>query len=317
MKILFLFLHSDHFDYIADYLLFGLRKLGHTVVDAPRRKAHYESLPNVNKLHQQILVGPDPIDRSKHYDLDEFDAIIAENASLFMANENKDILRQLIKLEIPRVALLGNDTLNRGPLPNVRLDYRCKMAIREKCLQATTIALPYVDDFPLHFTIPREYCIHTPPQHKMGSVFFSMGLNTPMRREYANNFTNRQYDDLNQYFSAIRQHRFGISIWGGGILCQRDSELAGNTLLCRAKFQRYTREYDPFDYIDGVDMLEFSDLEELKQKVAYYDANHQAYKQLLGACYEKTIKYFTAEAQAERLLSWAMGKNQEGHHFMS
>ncbi len=306
MKILFLFINGDHFDYIADYLLYGLRKLGHTVVDFPRRRAHYEPLPSVVPIHRQILVGADPVDRSQGLTLSEFDAIIAENPLVLISNKNQDVLGQIMRLDVPRVALLGNDPLNRGPEPNIRLDCRCKMAIREKCLQTPLVALPYADDFPLHFTVPRELCTYVPPGERPEQIFFSMGLNTHARREYAKHIINQQHEVLQDYIRAIRRHRFGISIWGGGILCQRDGELAGNTLLCRARFPRYSREYDPWDYVDGVDFIEFADMEDLKSKVAFYDANPGAYEALLKACYEKTLKCFTAEAQAERLLAWAM-----------
>jgi hypothetical protein len=180
------------------------------------------------------------------------------------------------------------------------------MAIREKCLQTSLVALPYADDFALHFVVPREHCVHVPLAERPEHVFFSMGVNTRVRKDYAQHFVNQQFADAHEYFQAIRRHRFGISIWGGGILCQRDGELAGNTLLCRARFPRYTREYDPLDYADGMDCIEFADLEDLKSKMAHYEANPAEYERLLQACYEKTMNCFTAEAQAERLLQWAL-----------
>jgi hypothetical protein len=306
MNILFLFTDGDHFDYIADYTMYGLRRLGHAVLDIPRRRAHYEPLDSINIIHRQIVVGSDPVDRSVAYRLEDFDLIIAENPCLFMTGPSKEMLAQMMHLPAPRIALLGNDPINQGPLPNVRLDYRCRMAIREKCLQTSTVALPYVDDFPLHFVIPSEYCRYVPPSERSEGAMFSMSLNTRRRSEYAKHFTNQQYEDCREYFDAIRRHRYGISIWGGGVLCQRDSELAGNTLLCRARFAKYTRDYDSFDHIDDVDSIEFSDIDDLKNRMAYYDAHPDDYERLLKACYEKTMKYFTAEAQAQRLIEWAV-----------
>jgi len=306
VNILFLFTDGDFFDYIADYTMYGLRKIGHTVVDAPRRRAHYEPLEIVNPIHREILAGPDPVDRARSYDLSEFDLVIAENPSIFMLNQNRQALARIMSLPVPRLALLGNDAINRGPQPNVRLDYRCRMAIREKCLQSPMVALPYVEDFALHFVVPRALCAYVPPAERTEGAFFSMGLNTLRRREYAKHFENRQYDTADHYFSAIRRHRYGISVWGGGVLCQRDGELAGNTLLCRAAFSQYTRDYDPFDYVDGVDFIEFADVDDLKQRMTFYDAHPAEYEVLLKACYDKTVRFFTAEAQAQRLLDWVV-----------
>jgi hypothetical protein len=319
MKILYLFTSSEFSEYIADYLLYGLRKNGHFVLDYPKREKVYSERKtpksSVDSSFHSGLCGTDPIENRNNINISKFDLIIAENAGIFFKifkfwkkKSNQDLLKTIFSKEKPIICLLTNDVDGR-PLPNLRLNKKgIKMAIREKCLQKNNINIPS-NDFPLFFMVKEENCKYVPPLERTEGVFFSMRIykNTRERREFSNYFINNySYKSLDEYFKAIRKHKYGISIFAGGLLCQRDPELGGNTLLCRMRINEWISP--EFDYKNGKNCIEFWDIKDLREKIDYYNDNLEEYEKILKECYNHTIEFFTASAQSKRLIEW--GKKQ-------
>lgn len=320
LKILYLFSSATHSDYIADYLLLGLRELGHDVIDYPKRLPLYEdTFEKINHFYRKnihrVICGKDPVLNRENFDIDTFDLIIAENAGIFLnlfhfwqKKENQNLISCIKKKKKIVVSLLGNDTFWSGIMPTVRYDKdNFKMAIREKCFQPKHIRINK-EDYPLYFTVKEENCKYVPPKERNKDVFFSMGIAGKKRTKYSKHFENKyDFKTLDTYFEAIRKHRYGITIYLGGFLCQRDPELGGNTLLCRLRKRGWISTY--LDYKDGKSCLEFSSIKELKKKMNYFNNRPQDYEQILKNCHNHTSKYFTCKAQAKRLVEWALKSN--------
>lgn len=320
LKILYLFSSPNHGDYIADYLLFGLRELDHDVIDYPKRLPLYEdSFEQIDHFYRKnihrAICGRDPVLNRENFNIDTFDLIIAENAGIFLnlfnfwnTKENQNLIKDIKRKKKIVVSLLGNDTFWPNVMPTVRYDKNnFKMAIREKCFQPRNIKIKK-EDFPLFFTIKEENCKYIPSEERIKDVFFSMAIAGKKREKYAKYYENKyDYKTFDSYFEAIRKHKYGITIYLGGFLCQRDPELGGNTLLCRLRKKRWNSP--DIDYKDGKTCLDFSNIRELRKKMNYYNKYPQDYGQLLKNCYNHTVKYFTCKAQARRLVEWVIENN--------
>ena len=288
VNIIFYSLKGDRSDYLTDGLLYGLKKL-YDVIDFPKRTVLYKDSKggfyNDKKLwHFGSLV--DNVDR-KHFI--EPDLIIYDSSASYKLSK------------FPFICLLTNDPLSRDPYPNVRINK--PMAIREKCMQSDEINRNDINDFPLYFTTFKEDCEYVDSSLRKG-VWVSFLFSTKEREEIAEEFGNTIYHNKEDYYNSLRKAKYGISVYGMGFLCQRDAEIGGNCLLCRKKHERWI--YTEWDYKDGETCIEFSTIEELKEKMKYYDEHPKEYERLLKNCYEHTVKYFTHEAQAKRLVDWAI-----------
>lgn len=300
MKILFLNSNTKYGDYITDALMYGLILEGHDVLDFPKRQQCYKDCPpnyfstrgfwhygwikeDINKDKRNILGES----------FKEFDLVICDNASLYSENFNKNI-----------ICLLTNDPITRAPMPNIRIDK--SMGIKEKCLQSEEVNDNNYNDFPLNHTVLKEDCHFVPIDKRSEEVFMSMSIYGDVRKEFAHHFENKKFANKDDYFNAIRKAKYGISIYGEGYNCQRDPELGGNTLLCKYKHPKWV--YDETSYRDGVNCIEFSSYDELMKKIEYFNSHPEEYNKLLKACYIHTIKYYTMDGQARRLLEWKMKK---------
>ncbi len=317
IRILYLFGSPNHGDYIADYLFLGLRQLGFDLIDYPKRLPLYEdSFEKIEHFYKKTIhkaiCGEDPVLTRENLDIDSFDLIIAENAGIFLdlfrvwrTKERQNLIKSIIKKKKVVVSLLGNDTFWPNLLPTVRYDKdNFKMAIREKCFQPKNIRINK-DDFPLYFMVKEENCKYKPPRERSKDVFFSMSTAEKKRKKYNKYFENKfNHKTIKDYFGAIRKHKYGISIYQGGFLCQRDPELGGNTVLCRLRKKGWIPPI--IDYKDGKTCIEFSNIRELRKKMKYYNSRPQEYEKLLKNCFNHTLNNFTCKAQAKNLVEWAL-----------
>ena len=177
------------------------------------------------------------------------------------------------------------------------------MAIREKCMFNDEINRKDINDFPLYFTTFEEDCKYVDSSLREG-VWAGFLFSTKEREEVIKEFGNTKYHTKEDYYNSLRKAKYGISVYGMGFNCQRDVEIGGNCLLCRKKHEKWIPT--KWDYKDGETCIEFSTIKELKEKMKYYDEHPKEYEKLLRSCYNHTIKYFTHEAQAKRLIEWRM-----------
>jgi len=293
VNIIFYSLSGSRSDWMTDGLLYGLKKL-YNVIDIPKRKSLYEDssknnfYANRNFWHFGDLV--DDVNREKYI---KPDLIIYDSAVLYKQSD------------IPSICLLTNDPLETGatPYPSIRVDKT--MAIKEKCMWNDKINRKDIKDFPLCDTTFKEDCKYVDSSLRKG-VWVAFLYPTKEREEIIKEFGNTKYDTKEDYYNSLRKAKYGISVYGLGFYCRRDVEIGGNCLLCKQRHPKW--EYTKFDYKDGETCIEFSTIKELKEKVKYYDEHPKEYEKLLKNCYDHTIKYFTHEAQAKRLLIWVMNK---------
>lgn len=285
-KVVFYSLQGSRNDYLADGLLYGLKKL-YNVIDIPKRLVLYKDSKSGFYEHKKLWHFRSLTDDVNRKPFIKPDLIIFDSAVLYKESD------------VPSVCLLTNDPLNRAPYPNVRIDK--PMAIREKCMHADEINRKDIKDFPLYFTTFKEDCEYVGPNLRKGN-WVSFLFPTKEREEIVKEFGNTRYATKEDYYNSLRKAKYGISVYGLGFLCQRDAEIGGNCLLCRKKHKKWV--YTEWDYKDGKTCIEFSTIKELKEKMKYYDEHPKEYERLLKNCYEHTIKYFTHEAQAERLVNW-------------
>ena len=291
VNIVFYSLKGSRSDYLTDGLLYGLRKL-YNVIDIPKRLVLYkDSYKNNFYTNRNLWHFGDLVDDVKRKVVKP-DLIIYDSAILYKQSN------------IPSVYLLTNDPLETGktPYPNVRIDK--PMAIREKCMWNDEINRKDMNDFPLYFTTFKEDCKYVESLRE--GVWVSFLSPKKQREEIIKEFGNTKYDTKEDYYNSLRKAKYGISVYGLGFLCQRDVEIGGNCLLCRKRHEKW--EYTEFDYKNGKTCIEFSTIKELKEKMKYYDEHPKEYERLLKNCYEHTIKYFIHEAQAKRLVKWAMNQ---------
>ena len=300
-RILFLSLIGTHSDYIADALFYGLKEVGHEVIDLPKRECLYKDSLSSNYYKERNLWHGMFYDkdfninkRTKNVNVASFDYIICDNAKI--VNDNPVLLSVKNKL----IVLQTNDPFTRAPLPNIRVDF--PMAIKEKCLQDDIVNRKDIIDFPINHTVPEKYVEFVPREKRELEVFFSMSIYGDLRKQFADEFTNLKCDNPEQYFYQLRKHKYGISIIGEGYNCQRDAEIAGNCVLCKYKHPTWT--YDETSFRDGINCIEFSSLQELKDKIKYYNEHTDEYDKILKAGFKHVMKYLTSEIQAERLLEW-------------
>lgn len=299
-KILFLFLNGNHSDYIADALFYGLKEVGHNVLDFPKRECLYKD-SNVSNYYKERKLW-----HGMFYDTDfnknKRDKIVLTNFDFIICDNPKILELQPILKEVKNklIVLQTNDPFTRAPQPNIRVDF--PMAIKEKCLQDNIVNNTSIQDFPINHTVPEKYVEFVTREKRELGVFFSMSIYGKLREEFADEFVNLKCDSPEQYFKQLRLHKYGISIMGEGYNCQRDAEIGGNCLLCKYRNPKWI--YDETSYRDGINCIEFSDMKELKDKIEYYDSHPEEYDKLLKACYKHTMKYLTSEVQAERLLEW-------------
>jgi len=299
MKILFLSTNNVYGDYITDALMYGLIKAGHEVIDIPKRQQMYKNCaPNYfttrGYWHCAYL---EDRDINRNVNSDEVDLIIMDTPKLY--NEDYDIIKNKV------ICLLTNDPITRAPMPNIRAPKGIAMAIKEKCLQSDDINIE-ANDFNINHTVDEVDCKLIPFEERREEVFMSMSIYGDVRKELSKHFTNQWGLKKEDYFNTMRKYKYGISVMGEGYNCQRDPELGGNTLLCKYKHPNW--KYDETSYTDGVNCIEFSSVDELKEKMAYYNTHPDEYNKLLKACYEHTIKYLTHKNQAERLIEWMKEK---------
>lgn len=308
MKILFLN-DGDHSDYITDGLIHGLRLNGNYVMDYPKRKSLYKnetSYYSVRGLWQGNWEDDTyEKDRDDYHSLnvDSYDLIICDNPQAFFL---APLLAAKRKHREKVVCLLTNDPITRAPLPNVRMDKVTPMAIKEKCLQIPEVNVKTINDFPINHLVLEEDCNITNPNRN--GVLFSMSLNNPKRIEYSQYFENKKFKTKEDYFYALRKSKYAVSIYADGYNCQRDPEIAGNTVLC--KLRRSDWVYDESSYTDGITCIEFSSIDELRRKLTFLDNNPELYNKLLRQGYEHTLKYYGVKSQANKFLEWC--KNVRG-----
>jgi hypothetical protein len=273
MNILFRSLDGNRSDYITDGILVGLRQLGHKVMDVPLRESIYKNKPNWYSVRGLWHFGHN----EKTKDVVSFkniDLIICDSASINTVEEKSIIY------------LMTNDPITRQPYPDVFVPK--PMAIKESYMYDRK----NINDFELHHTVDKDDCVYTEPEKKQG-VFVSFLNMSNLREEVAKEFGNIRYTNKKDYYDAISNE---------GTDCQRDAEVAGNTLLCIARHPK--RKYDEASYKDMVNCIEFSSVEELKAKMKLCDDIPELYERLLKACYKHTIEFRTHDAQARRLIEW-------------
>jgi len=303
MKLLFLFADENHCDYAFDGLYIGAVNSGHTVDALPlplglcnANEKHFYT--RVNGFFKDYLKGKiAPIKQLR----DDYDAIIFESAGIpykLFPFYKQYGFTQLWNSSIPKCCVLGNDPFTSQPLPNLRYDYKCKMAIREKALQTPIVNLPYSADFPLHFTIPQAWLGGNDQREK--DYFFSMSPSNPVRKEFSQKFLNQHYTNIGEYLNAIRRHKFGLSIFGDGIECQRDVELGGNTLLAIYKHARSV--YDG-SYFTTDNAIYYSSYESLIEQTKALEKSGE-YENMRKKCFEFTKQNLTCESQLYKLLDW-------------
>jgi len=312
MKIVFHSLNNKNGSFGVDSLFHGLHKLGHEIIDLPKREQCYadggDNYFTRRGFWRTKWIKDDPLNglRHKYSDdglyinlLKEADLILYDNAQLYlhMLKKNPFINKFLTKT----VCMLTNDGYTRAPLPNIRMDKKTPMLIREKSIQAPNINIPEINDFNLVFCIDEQDCFYTKPSDKTKGVFMSMSLYGD-RKEYAKEYNNQFKLNKNDYYSKMRQHKYGLSCPGQGFKCQRDSELGGNTLLCIYKQPKW--DYSFNDYRGGVNCIEYESLKDLKEQIKYYDEHDDEYEKLLKACYEHTLKYCTKKSQVKEIIRW-------------
>jgi len=310
MKILFLFADENHCDYACDGVYIGLKNLKHIVHAVPIPMALYKAKPEhfysrVNGFYKNYFVDNEPI---THNILDnDYDAIFMESAGvpykLFpFYRKSSPHLDRLLNSSIPKCCLLGNDTFTYQPLPNVRYDYKCKMAIREKQLQTPIVNVPYINDFPLHFTVPEAWIKYVPEKERSKDMFLSMSPSNAARKDICTHFPLQHYNELSTYIGKIREHRYGISVYGDGFTCQRDAEIGGNSLLCIQSHPKWEGESG---YYGNCEAIYFNDYNDLVKRIAELEKNGE-YEAQLKRCYQFTKENLTCEAQAEKLLRWTL-----------
>jgi len=307
MKILFLFADENHCDYACDGVYIGLKNLKHIVDAIPLPMALYKAKPEhfysrVNGFFKNYF-NYEPL--YSHLKTD-YDAIFMESAGVpykcFPFYKNNDAFDKLLKSDIPKCCLLGNDTFTYQPLPNVRYDYKCKMAIREKQFQTPLVNVPYINDFPLHFTVPQNWIKYIPEKERTKDIFFSMSPSNSARQDIATYLPLQHYETLSGYINAIREHKYGISVYGDGYTCQRDAEIGGNSLLCLYKHPKWKGESG---YYSENNAIYFNDYTDLKRQVSDIERKGE-YEEYLKRCYTFTEQNLTCEAQAEKLLEWTI-----------
>jgi hypothetical protein len=300
-----LFTDANHCDYIFDSLYIGAILGGHTVHCYPKPNGLYNCgstlfYSRVNGFFKNILSNYTPIEQID----DDYDAIIFESAGipyrLFPTYKEINMSR-LWNSSTPKVCVLGNDTFTYQPLPNMRYDYHCKMAIREKYLQTPIVNTPFTDDFPLHFTIPRSW-IRRGNEQPQKSFFFSMGLSNPTRKEIGQYFINQHYTALEAYLHAISNHKYGISIFGDGLECQREPEIGANTLLA---IYQHPRSIIDSSYYNSDNSILFKSYDDLIAQTKMLE-HTGSYEELRKKCMEFTAQNLTCESQLTRLLRWLL-----------
>jgi hypothetical protein len=172
------------------------------------------------------------------------------------------------------------------------------MAIREKALQTPIVNLPYSADFPLHFTIPQAWLGGNDQREK--DYFFSMSPSNPVRKEFGQKFLNQHYTNLGEYLNAIRKHRYGISVYGDGVECQRDPEIGGNSLLAIYKHNTNNTTKGYYTTDNSISFTSYDDL--LVQTKDLVKSGE--YENMRKKCFEFTKQNLTCESHVEKLLDW-------------
>jgi hypothetical protein len=299
MKILMLGIDPNWRDYIYDFLIHGFRAAGHTVTDCPKTSIVYKDTKNkyYTIAHKAIMMD----DIYQHELTTDYDYCFLESAGILLDkypfwHDKREFLHDVIKRG-NFCTLLGNDPFTRQPLYNgIYPSLEGKIAIREQQSQnIITFNKPY---FPLQFMVPEEYCQFSADNKRENKYFASFGYMNNIRRQLLPSFKNKRFFDPESYYAEIRNSKFGISIAGDGVLCQRDPEIMANSILCRYDHSGYKYEEDNCIYWKSIKDLEY--------QTEYLMQDEVTYKRMLEASYKEVLAKFTTKAQAQNLLSWCL-----------
>ena len=250
-----LYLTDQYLDYLSDEVLYGLRiLLGENVVDYPKKEILYSA--SKGKIPASMVwangatafglpeISVDREDIAKKIESGFFDLIINSNCWRIHSPVYKNL-----------VVLDGQDhhLLNPTYLGKVVGYFKRELLWDVNDVDQIQFALPdhLVDDSAL-------------PKTKLTHASFS--VYPGLRKEISDLYGTRFIDDWHEYMLDIKRSWFGISPKGAGYDCQRHYEILGNAVLCiylDRRAPKILRE----QFVDGVNCLTFSTVEELKRKI--------------------------------------------------
>jgi len=112
------------------------------------------------------------------------------------------------------------------------------------------------------------------------------------------NFAKIRLSD-DEYFRTLTQSFVSVSSWGGGRWCYREWEVLANRVLCFVQSPTFVCSNKPED---GVDWVEYSDMNEFKEKMDYYLKNKELCIEIGNNGYNHALKYHTSKYKVYNIL---------------
>ena len=251
-----LYLTDGRPDYLADDLLYGLRRLlDADLVDYPRKDVLYANSP-LHPVRERLYGRGFHCFGLNDLAVDRDDIPAKVSSGYFDAIINSSAWRIACPLHPQLVVFDGEDHLKLTPryFRRVPLYFKRELPNPDPNLQPILFALPdfLYDPEPL----PRTQRVHA-----------SFLPTSDVRRELANCFAVRTaFETWRDYQADVKCSWFALSPRGAGYDCQRHYEILGQTVLCL-----FVDNAAPYllrqSFIDGDNCLTFSSVAELSSKI--------------------------------------------------
>ena len=302
-----LYINSPKNDFLADSFLIGLKEIfGTKVYEYPSNKFVYKSrIEDVQSMHGIgfTLYGILDPTECREYDesmkIEDFDLVIFgdiyRQSDLYLKWHKKLTRNQTIILD-------GEDTPAIWPYykapwkapfsfiypkPHKRFNYFKREIFAKrtnyyrfyKFIPKFLCAfLPLPKIHPISFSIP-EIKIKTGTIEKI-KEFGKHIVDEEVSQNIEGSMIKYAFSNEEEYYSDLHSSKFGITTKRGGWDCLRHYEIAANNaVICFKKLSLKPLECAPHGLIDGVNCIEYSNYNDLKQKIAHI--SEEDYLQLL------------------------------------